>query len=38
MGKGMQAGDCGGRDVGRKLWGRGLLGKGCREWTVGKGM
>ena len=33
MGKGMQGGDCGERDAGRRLW-----GKGCREGTVGKGM
>ena len=33
MGKGMQGGDCGERDVGWGLW-----GKGCRVGTVGKGM
>ena len=30
---GGRAGDCGERDAGRGLW-----GKGCREETVGKGM
>ena len=38
----MQGGDCGERDVGRKLWGKGCreetVGKGCRVGTGGKGM
>ena len=33
VGKGMQGVDCGERDVGRELW-----GKGCRQGTVGEGM
>ena len=33
MGKGMRVGDCGERDEGRGLW-----GKGCGKGTVGKGM
>ena len=30
MGKGMRGGDCGERDEGRGLW-----GKGCRKWMRG---